>query len=421
MVSNNLQDTDPLATGSSPPDNGDEPKVNTGDQTAGQNGNVNEHVNNPSAMDHVPESTEPDKEDNLSRSSEQPVPPPAADENPVPPKKGKRRIIPTLSAAVLCVLAVVIGIYTVSTYNSYQDEMASLQEERSKLESTCAQLETEIEDEKKKFGDLELEYDSTIDEINNISNDIKELEIFVSPDGETTQDYLNIKMTDLLDLRQELVNDICNCIETGFLTFTHKFSLGEYVMPERPDPSRELLTDAITQITGGGIISDIIVNTAQAVIDNDGADLIDTINDATLSSVGDQVSAAVQNKVTDMMGLTPIMDGVQVSSDVISAIQNIISGTPDEAIATTLQKASSHMNSVVDILYNSSPSLDDLKYCLDEYCKLISFGRTAVELKEGNRDSFVMGAGNMYNEISEIEMIDRAIGVCSVLMEENAS
>lgn len=325
-----------------------------------------------------------------------------------------RRITPLLS-----VIALILGIVTVVKFVGYNKEKAKYQPQIEELTAHKEELENQIKDLEASKTEAQKRYDDITADYDDIRQDLGDLAIFISQEEISDKEYLEDRMVDLLDMRQNLTNNILNEIDTNLVTLCKKYSLGEYKAPDRAEMTRDKLKTAVKEVTEDIGVSGI-GTVMSGAIDIAGASehILDGLGDGVTRSAGEEVLGMLTDAAFDVLGISKITNIIGFASGATDVLKNLSKGSTNPVQAEAYNKAAYYLDTLDETLSSSSTDVTSLETAINSYYKVAGY-LNALEAFDENLYTDIFGdIGKLYNNLGSIALVDQAIGVCALRMEE---
>lgn len=241
--------------------------------------------------------------------------------------------------------------------------------------------------------------------------------LFFPEGGTSGKTYIEAQMVALLEARQKALNGVRSQMTANLNGFFQEFGAAEFVPPEPVDVGREFLQQTVAELGGAtdSAVGEVLGDVAAQVIGQGSPDW-DGISAAALESIGGKISGSVQDAVLEASGLDGTVSAVQRADGALSALRDIFDGTPDYALARTLQDALDYAGRAAAVLEDPEADVEALYGALAAYNQFCAYRRAAVDLRDESGLSS-MGEWGLYSSLAEVEAIDRALGVYAILLQ----
>lgn len=333
----------------------------------------------------------------------------------------KRMTAPTMVALGIAAVCVCLGTAVGIRWMSFQWKNAPIVTENARLEEELAKAVEAAETQAGELEELNMRTGELRRQTDAIRVELADYQPLLA-EGESSQEYIETQMVELLERRQELVQMVRDDMSASLGRFFSSFGAGEYVAPEPIDIPRELLKDTVSAITGqisspaGGVVGDAVT----AAIDSGGEDLWDNVSAATVESIGSAITGAAQDAVTDAIGISDVVSGVSTAQDVIGKIKDIFDTTPNYALAVTLNRALTYAQKVTAVLDDPAADLAALEQAVYDYNIFRGYCDAAFDLRD-ETGLHTFWDPMLYMELAQAREIDRALGVYALLLGEEGA
>lgn len=328
-----------------------------------------------------------------------------------------KKLSPPLAAALaLAALCAVLALAAAVRYGAYRRVNQPILEQNAAL----AQELRSAEDEAARLRSLLDETEAAVREDASaaaaLRTAVEPYRDLLTVDSGDRRTYLEDKMAELLERRQDLLNGVRSQMESNLSGFFSSFTNEEYIPPEQVPVMKELFKSAISSVAGelDSAVADVAGETISAGLDGQALDA------AVLDAIGQKVTDTVKDKVLDATGLSGLVSAGSAVSSAVSTMQGVRDNVPDYAVALTLDKALVRAKEVAALLADPAADTDTLRKAVDSYNYFIGYYRAAQNLRD---DYSLTGMGELelYGSLAEADALDRALGVYAVLLREEAA